>query len=334
MAKPVSRLTTEQTARIPEFRDRWLRHGLSTSATDRKEAERGVNLAYQAAGLEPPKLKIWLDSPYAGAIGAAMLESKKFPSVRAQVWAQVGDQVRDQVGDQVWAQVRAQVGDQVGDQVRDQVSKAAYGQHDAGWLGFYEFFSEVCDLESSKRLAGMTLIAKSAGWWWPFRGAVILTERPRFLHRDERGRLHNESHKAIEYPDGWGFYAIHGIRVPADIIERPQDLTAERVKSERNAELRRIMMQKLGFDRYVSEIGAKLISTDEVGKLWRVEDEAPFHLAEVINSTPEPDGSVKTYFLPMPDRNDLTGKQMKSCREAIAWSFGLHASEYRPNVQT
>ncbi len=190
------------------------------------------------------------------------------------------------------------------------------------------------DVKQLAKLKWWIDLSKSCGWWEPYEGIVFACERPLKQSVDELGRLHCEDGPAIVCRDGWLVYAIHNIRVPADIVEHPELITAEQIKAEKNAEIRRVMMQRFGFDRYVKEIGAVLKNTDEVGKLWRVEDEAPFHIAEVINSTPEPDGSTKIYFIPVPDDNDMTRKRMKTCREAVAWSFGLQESEYRPQVQT
>ena len=41
--------------------------------------------------------------------------------------------------------------------------------------------------------ATLAQAAKASGWWWPMRGAVILTERPRLLERDDDGRLHGSA---------------------------------------------------------------------------------------------------------------------------------------------
>lgn len=40
-------------------------------------------------------------------------------------------------------------------------------------------------------------MARAAGWWWPFRDAVIVTERPAERHLDNQGRV-----KSIQDPDG------------------------------------------------------------------------------------------------------------------------------------
>src|SRR3990167_9369302 len=198
-------LSATTRAAFPTIRDEWLAVGLSTVPANRAEAERGVRLAYNVAGLEEPSLMIWVDSPIAGCVGAAMQVGAQ---VGAQVWAQVGAQV----GAQVWAQVRDQVWAQVGAQVWAQVRDAAYGQHDAGWLSFYAAVARE-SIHGCERLVGLMTIARSAGWGWPFERAVILTERPCRLRRGGRGRLHSTDGAAIQYPDGGGGWAWPGGRV-------------------------------------------------------------------------------------------------------------------------
>src|SRR5690606_24891391 len=67
MQKRIEKLTPEQEARIPEFREEWLRHGLSTERADFDAAEAAIKDAYRVAGLEPPALFIRLRSPLEGA---------------------------------------------------------------------------------------------------------------------------------------------------------------------------------------------------------------------------------------------------------------------------
>src|SRR5712692_6942074 len=120
----ISQLTGEQQALFPGIRDRWIRAGLATGPADRAAAEQGVRLAYETADLPAPELFIWLDSPWAGTIGQALLRIFPLTSpgqVEDQVWNQVEDQVKNQVWDQVWNQVENQVKNQVWDQVSDQV---------------------------------------------------------------------------------------------------------------------------------------------------------------------------------------------------------------------
>src|SRR5438128_1640882 len=140
----IDRLTSADLALLPVVRDEWLDVGLRTGPADRERALEGVRLAYRAVGLREPGIVIWLNSPLAGSIATAML-------------AQVGDQV----GDQVWAQVGEAL-----------YYSAGYGQHDAAWLAFYDTFGRM-GLPCVDRLNGLMLVARSAGWWVPFRNGVI-----------------------------------------------------------------------------------------------------------------------------------------------------------------
>ena len=103
-------------------------------------------------------------------------------------------------------------------------------------------------------------------------------------------------------------------------------------KHVRNCRLvtnRRVMLEHFGFERYLRESGAKKQHTDEYGTLWRVNipGDEPLVMVEVINSTAEPDGSFRTYFLRVPP-------QTSTARAGVAWTFGLSEQDYAPLQQT
>ena len=56
-------LTPEQEARLPEFRDKWLKIGLCTDPIDFEKAKAAVSLAYECADLKPPKEFEYFESP-------------------------------------------------------------------------------------------------------------------------------------------------------------------------------------------------------------------------------------------------------------------------------
>lgn len=219
---------------------------------------------------------------------------------------------------------------------------AVYGQHDAGWLSFYDAMGRF-GIDVS-RLHGLMEVAKSSGWWWPLSDAAVLTDRPDRLHRDEQGRLHNETGPAIRYRDGFAVYAVHGVRVPAKVVEAPETLTAAEITAERNAEVRRVMVNRFGFDRYIREAGAKKVATDDWGTLWKMRQPGDEDIlaVEVLNSTPEPDGTYKTYFIrthpecaPFGLGGVIGERQPLTPLNGIAASFGMTGAEYaRVHAQT
>jgi Domain of unknown function (DUF6745) len=179
-------------------------------------------------------------------------------------------------------------------------------------------------------------IARSAGPWWALDGLAIVSERPLVLHRDDRGRPHAPDGPAIAWPDGLEAFVWHGIPVDRWVIEDPGRITVESIDGERNAERRRVLVERFGDERLVREGGAELVAEDEVGRLWLrrlgesrpwLRTPEPIVMVEVRNSTPEPDGSRKIYYLRVPPT-------MRTPREAVAWTFGLGAVDYRPEHET
>jgi hypothetical protein len=50
-------------------------------------------------------------------------------------------------------------------------------------------------------------------------------------------------------------------------------------------------------------------------------------MLSMLNSTPEPDGTIKRYTLRVPP-------DMTKALDAMAWTWGLKPEEYRPLVET
>jgi hypothetical protein len=258
-----------------------------------------------------------------------------------QLWGQLGDQLWDQLWGQLWdqlgGQLWGQLRGQLGDQLRGQRSpfgavwdRMFWGQHEAHWVAFYAFAREWgvrYDETSERRLRLWEEAVRSMGWWWPLQGAVILTERPLLVSRDDEDRLHSETGPAVCYADGWTVCAVHGVRVPERVINR--QYSVDDITRETNAEVRRVMIDLYGVGRYLSAVGAHLVASDDFGKLWRLDqvDDEPLVMVEVVNATAEPDGTFKDYFLRVPP-------DTRTPHEAVAWTFGMTEREYRETVAT
>lgn len=257
--------------------------------------------------------------------------------VRMQVSGQVRNQVSGQVRDTVNAQVYGQVGDQVRGQVSEQVSReernlqllwpACYGQHEAGWISFYTFFQDNTAVEFRKFDGLRSQLA--LGWCWLYQDIAIVTERPSLLRRDESNRLHSANGQAITYPDGWGFWCWHGVRVPREVIEAPETLTVEKIQSTLNIETRRVMIERYGQDRYIRDAGAVVLAMDEVGILYNLSQagDEDFKMVRVLNGTKEPDGSHKEYMLRVPP-------SITTPKQGIAWTFGVATADYNPLIES
>lgn len=214
------------------------------------------------------------------------------------------------------------------------------------WGGAYtSFFREVCGLEPPAGLweRGLAYEAtmEAACWWYPHSDFVLVCERPAAIHRDlarpgvDRGwgshRLHNDAGPAVHWADGWGVYAVHGVRIPfkqRHIVDAPQTITAAEIEAERNAEIRRVMIDRYGPARYVADSGSIVVHelpADHAmqglrtARLLRKEvpDDEPLIYVDLLNSTPEPDGTVKRYMLRV-DPNAYGGDAARNAHAAAA----------------
>jgi uncharacterized protein DUF6745 len=160
---------------------------------------------------------------------------------------------------------------------------------------------------------------------------AIFTERPCGLAmaHDEQGRLPHPTGPVVAYPDGWGIWAWHGVRVPRQVIERPDTITVNQIRTTGNLEVRRVLLERYGLDRYLRDADATPVQVDDYGRLWRFElpEDEPLTIVEVDNATAEPDGTYATYLLRVPPT-------MRTAKEAVAWTFGMAADDYHPVVQT
>lgn len=125
--------------------------------------------------------------------------------------------------------------------------------------------------------------------------------------------------------------------VPAFAVVKPEWISLKHIQDEENAELRRVLIERYGLSRYLLDSGAKRIAEDEFGELYRteIEGDEPLVMVKVMNSTPEPDGSVKPYFLrvhpelrPLRQDGSVGEPQDITAMNAVASTFGLTGAEY------
>jgi hypothetical protein len=192
-----------------------------------------------------------------------------------------------------------------------------------------EAWTRALGARTGRVTARLMRVARAAGWWWPLRHVAVVAERPALVRRDAAGRLHAGDGPAVRYRDGFALWAWHGVRVPRMAVEDPRRLTVGSILQEPDVAARRVMVERYGADRLLRDSGAVHTDADDWGTLWRLDlaDEEPLAMVEVINSTPEPDGSFTTYWLRVPPT-------VATAREAVAWTFEMGVRDYDPLVQT
>lgn len=323
-------LTPDQEAQAKEYVAKWTEIQNCTKPADRPMAEYAIREIYRLAGHEAPVIE-WANSPYDGALmvckrlhGTVNVTEAKF---------------------------------------REILDSAGFGCHDAPWLAFFAFCDEVLGLgEYCEQALALCELAKHAGWWYPYladnageQGYCVICERPEIFQLNQRNQLHATNGPALKYPNSEMIvYTVGGILVDPRIIEKPETITAKEINAEQNAEIKRLLIQRYGPTRLkddrehdydgtgqflldqgatvrdavspkdnkapVGILGARLLFMEIAG-------DEPICMLDLRNSTLEPDGSRKRYFIEVPPA-------MNTVREAVAWTFGMAADEYAPVAES
>lgn len=202
------------------------------------------------------------------------------------------------------------------------------------WAAYDSYLTATIDilglrLPEHAKYAAWEQCAIEGGFRIMHENFCMVCDFPERILIDAQNRPHCDNGPSHRWRDGWSIYHVHGVRVPAYVIENPASITIARIETEQNAEVRRVMIERYGQSRYLLDSGAQQIASDRFGTLYRknVKDDEPLVMVKVKNSTPEPDGSIKDYFLRVPP-------DIKTAQAAVAWTFGLESKQYEPTVET
>lgn len=178
--------------------------------------------------------------------------------------------------------------------------------------------------------SGPVFDAFLAGAWVVYwtEDTIFWTAKPT-VHMEKTAdgrRFHNESYAALE-SDIENLYFWHGVLVPAFVVTKPEWITADMALKEENAEVRRVMIERMGMERFISESGAELIHRHERGELFSID--LPGDPERVLRSVRVKDPSTgREYFLRVPPT-------IKRADDAVAWTFGFDlAKNYRPVAES
>jgi hypothetical protein len=193
-----------------------------------------------------------------------------------------------------------------------------------------------------------------AGCWYLFwtKDTLYWLAKP-VVHVDRSNgnrRLHNERHAAIE-SDVENLYFFNGVMVPAFVVVRPDWITIDHVRREENAEVRRIMVERMGWDRFCAAAKMKIIHADqlksrfpdipvsdqvEAGERLVTNYRRGVEEAELLESEELRDFEDRPLrFVHLTDPS--TGRQYtlrvrhdhSRCYEAVGWTFGRTEAEYK-----
>lgn len=228
--------------------------------------------------------------------------------------------------------------------MRSLISKAATSRCGVLWFNsvgchispqVVDFLVNVLGSPSFDYFKGMQILAEENVWWAPFRDVAIVCDPPVVNLYDDTGAPPNHTGAVVQYGNGDAIYTIDRVVVPERYINSWSEVTAQEIMGVRNAEVRRVLMQRYGYERLMADLDAKLYCKDDYGELYRIYEEQhsgrQYPVAQFVkvqNKTPEPDGSFKSYVL------HIASLSINSPHAAVASTFGLRPEDYKPEWES
>lgn len=152
---------------------------------------------------------------------------------------------------------------------------------------------------------------------------------PRPSIRVADGRLHSSTGPAVEWPTVEAYWYWRDIEVPREWIEAPGAVDPRRILAERNLELRRALIEIIGWDRIVRAAGARLIDQGARGALLEIDlpaigEFSPDLIARFVRVRCPSTGREYTLRVP---------PTVRTANEAVAWTFGIDPADYHPDEE-
>ncbi len=337
----IEKLTPQQEALIGVYREKWRRIALSTDAIDRQKASNAVKAAYERIGYQEPEI-IFCDSPEAAcslisqhrnqlsrewwmAVFMGKLGCQLHKQMRMTLWNQLDSQLDTELWNQLatnpWSQLDSQLDSQFDNELWN-LFDTIYPERWVATCSLFDFCIFVLNCTyDSKEWEIFQSLAFNCGKVFPFKETCYVCDRPRILSFDNQQRLHAEGQPAIQYADGFSVYAYHGVWLPEKYGKvHPSQWQVQWFLEEENVELRRVLIQQIGYARICQELQATELDSWREYTLLKIDskvDDEPIYL---LKMTCPSTGFIHALRVP---------PSMKSAREAIRWvNWGIDPEEF------
>lgn len=365
----VKKLTPEQAALIPVYREKWRAIALSTGPINRSQAAETIKVAYAVVGKKAPEV-VFCDRPYEAAQIIVThadnprsqlrsqfetklrseLEKQLRSYLRGKLESELQNQLQTQRSDRLYTQLQTQLWEAQRDYLASEIaSQLSLQQSIDPWTGeiywqtldwqtlgkqlnnciqpelwaaygsLLDFCISVLNLPHSygRNWIVFQSLVRDCGWIYPYDKVCVVCSKPIALSFDSNYRLHAEGKPAVQFADGFSIYAYHGVILPEWYGRlHPDQWQSKWVLKEKNAEVRRALIQGITYDRICQELAVTELDSWQEYTLLSIEFDDDFD--RVGNAKP-------VYLLKMtcPSTGHIHAlrvpPEVRSAKEAIRW---------------
>ncbi|MEH2091999.1 DUF6745 domain-containing protein [Nostoc sp.] len=358
----IEKLTLEQESLIFSYQEKWRNIVILNKVFDRYEAQQAVKAAYELTGRSKPKI-IFSDSTNSALkiifqrLHAPHLLRSLRTKDRKKLSEDLGECIARELPKELMAELNKRFTNQIGYELDRYVDMQMLSDIPAvhnlphpninlytdiiyncinpkTWENIaskYDFIiSELNCIYSPKAWEAFQNLIKYCGWIFPFEKLCLICDYPLEFLYDSAYRLHAEGEPTIKIANGCDVYAYHGVILPAKYgIVRPQDWQVSWFLEEQNVELRRVLIQEIGYERIAEELQATVIDSYQEYTLLKISDgenKEPIYLFEnkepiyLLKMTCPSTGRIHALRVP---------PNIQSAHQAISWvNWGVDPEDF------
>ena len=198
---------------------------------------------------------------------------------------------------------------------------------------FISKFDITLDEKAQELLRCKQQLFEECGCILPFEKICLICDRPLHIRFDSENRLHAEGESAIGFADGYSLYFHHGVKLPEQYGKvHPDFWEAQWILDEENSELRRLLIERIGYDRICQQLQAVELDSWQEYTLLKIDfaDDTRFDYephaipAYLLKMTCPSTGHIHALRVP---------PEVESAKEAIRWvNWDIDPEEF--SVQT
>lgn len=310
----ISTLTTAQRRQISTFQEKW--RAIARRPGNESTAKTVVMQVYRTFGVPVPRV-VTAESPFSAI---ALMKHQPhdtwldpgWAKCRNLLWQELLSQLSTAVNKELWSHF---VGlsssgcwgwlvNEISHQLRHEtaanefdISKIIRIEEMTAWAAQLDFCQSVlgCTLDPDLwELLSQSVI--HCYWVLATDDLCVVCDRPRAQRYDERGLPHAIGQPAIEFANGTGVYAYHGIRLPEAYGKVPvSEWRSHWIIDEPNAELRRILIQEIGYARICEELDTTIIDSWEGYNLLCLDTLQQVHPPVIMRFAPFSPDELETF---------------------------------------
>ncbi|MEH2116186.1 DUF6745 domain-containing protein [Nostoc sp.] len=295
----IEKITLKQEALISLYREKWSDIVISNNILDRYQAQEAVKTAYELTGRSKPKiifsdssnsaLKIffkWLYAPYLFNYFGTKDQKKLSENLGEHIARQLPKQLMAELNKRFTNQIGYELDKHLDIQMLSGIPSVQNLPHPninlyidmidncinpKTWeqiASKYDFLiSELNCIYSPKVWETFQNLIKYCGWIFPFEKLCLICDYPLEFLYDSTYRPHAEGEPTIKIANGCYVYAYHGVLLPEKYGRvYPQDWQISWFLEEQNVELRRVLIQEIGYERIAEELQATVIDSYSVSQ--------------------------------------------------------------------